>query len=139
MHDRHILGLARAGRHDGAPSGRARHVERRLRFADRAGLVRLYQHRVAGAERRRALHPLGVGHQKIVTDDLHLMPDRRGETAQPVRIMLAERVLDRDDRIPVEPADQHLGHAVAVERAAVARQPVEPVRVKFRGGDIERD
>src|SRR5207237_6701794 len=46
MDDRHILTFARAGRDDRIPASGARRVERRLRLADRAGLVRFDQHGV---------------------------------------------------------------------------------------------
>ena len=112
-----------------------------LRLGQRAGLVRLDQHRVA--RRRpppRARTRAGIGHEEIVADDLHPVADRRGEAAQPVGVVLGERVLDRHDRIAVEPADQHLDHAVGVERRG-RRRPggTAPSRAELRGGDVERD
>ena len=53
-------------------------VERGLGLGERAGLVGLDQHRVAGARPRAASRTrVGVGDEEIVADDLHAVADRR--------------------------------------------------------------
>src|SRR5204863_328645 len=79
------------------------------------------------------------GAQAIVADDLHPFADRRGEATQPFCVVLGQRVLDRDDWVAIDPADQHLGHRIAVERAPVKRQPVTAIFAKLGGSDVERD
>ena len=57
MDDRDVLGLAGARRDDRAEAGRSAGVERGERLGHRARLVRLDQHRVAGADRAAACEP----------------------------------------------------------------------------------
>jgi hypothetical protein len=59
MHDRHILGLARARRDDGAPAGRPRRVERRLRLADVPAWFG-FTSTALQAPMPRLLHPLAL-------------------------------------------------------------------------------
>ena len=52
-------------------------VERGLRLGDRAGLVRLDQHRVAGAGGRRLATRAALVDEEVVADDLHARRRRR--------------------------------------------------------------
>ena len=86
-----------------------------------------------------AARPAPRGDQEIVADDLHPVGRLPRKAAQPLGVVLGQRVLDRHDRIAVEPAEQRLGHAVGVEGLAVERQAVAAIAVKLGGGDVERD
>ena len=139
MHDGDILGLARARRDDGSPSGALASVQRRLGFSHGAGLVGFDQHGVAGAGSGRVLHARGIGHQEIVTDDLHILARGRGEFFHAFGVVFGDRILDRDDRVALQPSEQQLAQAVAVQLAAVQAEPVAARTAEFRGGDVERD
>ena len=56
MHDRRVLGLARAGRDDAGEAGLLRRLPGLQRLGQRAALVGLQQHRVGGAAQRRLAH-----------------------------------------------------------------------------------
>ncbi len=81
-------------------------AQRGARLGHGAGLVRLDQHRVAGAVARGRLDPRGAGGQVVVADDLHPVARGAREGDPALAVVLAERVLDGHDRIAVEPAEQ---------------------------------
>ena len=81
VHDGHVLGLARARRHDGAEPGALARVQRGARLGDGAGLIRLDQHGVAGLVCGGLAHQRGVGDQVVVADDLDAVAERGGERA----------------------------------------------------------
>ena len=83
--------------------------------------------------------PAGVGDQEVVADDEAAAPHLAGEGHEALRVVLGQRVLDRDDRVAGEPAQQQLDHAARVELAALARQPVAALAAELRGRDVERD
>ena len=58
---------------------------------------------------------------------------------EPFVVVLGERVFDRQDRIAVAPADQHLGQRVAVELTLLKAQTIAAALAEFRRGDVERD
>ena len=78
-------------------------------------------------------------HQQVVADDLQLCARRVGEAREAVQVVLGQRVLDRDDRIALDPAQQHLDHAVGIELARFQRQPVAAATAELGGRDVERD
>src|SRR5215218_1951393 len=124
--DRHVLGLAGPGRDDRGEACRLPGVERRLGLGDGAGLVRLDQHRVAGAGPRRLAHAIGVRDEEIVADDMELVSERRREAAKPFRVVLGQGVFDRDDRVALDPAPEHPDHAVGVELALLQCETIAP-------------
>ena len=58
-------------------------------------LVRLQQHGRRGAARRRFAHPFRVGHEEIVTHDLHARSQLAGERREARGVVLGQRILDR--------------------------------------------
>ena len=88
---------------------------------------------------RRPPDPPGVRHQEVVADHEAAAPHLPGEGDEALRVVLGQRVLDREDRIAAEPAEQQLDHAARVQLPAVAGEPVAPVAAELAGGDVERD
>ena len=87
---------------------------------------------------RRVAHPARAGDEIIVADHLDAVADRGGEALEPLVVILGERVLDRQDRIAVEPTKQHLGQRVAVELALIEAKTIAAALTEFRRGDVER-
>ena len=81
----------------------------------------------------------GVADEEVVADDLQPIAGGAGEARERVGVVLAERVLDRDDRVGVDPAQQQLDQAVAVELAGVEAERVAAAAAELGGGDVERD
>ena len=139
MRDADIFGLARTRRDDGGPAAVARRVERRLRARDCPGLIDLDEHRRTCAGLGRSADARGIGHEKVVTDDLRRAAQRfrRGRHARGV--VLRHRILDREDGIARAPGLHDVDHLRRVERFLVQPELVVSVRVELAGRDIERD
>src|SRR5687767_5873081 len=133
--DRRVLGLARAGRDDGAVAGFARGVPALEGFRDRADLVGFQQYRVARAV--GGLDLLRAGHEEVVSNDLNRSRFRKSPHRG--RVGLGERILDRDDGITLDPAQQHGVHLLGRERAPLEREVVAAAAVELARGDVERD
>src|SRR5690606_26664012 len=124
---------------DRTPAAHHRRLERSLGFAQRTGLVRLDQNRVAGADRLAVADTIGIGDEVVVADDLKRGTNRRGERDQAGFVVFAKRILDRDDRVAPGPADQHVDQFVAIEFTGFAAKAIAPAATEFRSGDVERD
>ncbi len=60
---------------------------------------------------------LGVGDEEVVADDLDLVAQRLGDRRVAVPVVLVERVLDRDDRVLVDPGGEQVDHLAGWRRA----------------------
>jgi hypothetical protein len=110
-----------------------------VRFRQGAALVRLEQHRVGRAESRGLAHQRRIGHEEVVADDLDPRSRSAGEAGEALRVVLGERVLDRDDRVLGDPAQQQLDHRVGVELARLEPERVAAVAAELGRGDVEGD
>ncbi len=118
------------------PTRRAPRLER---LGERAALVGLDQHRVAGAARRGLAHEPRVGDEKVVADDLHALAGGAREADEAVGIVLGERVLDRDDRVASsQPSSISIRPSASSSRASRPRR-VAAGAAEVGGGDVERD
>ena len=109
------------------------------RLGQRADLVDLDQQRVRGLGLDAAPQPLRVGHEQVITDDLHPAAQARGQLLPAVPVVLAERVFERDDRVGVEPAlvdRRHVGGRLDRAFEVVALRAVE---LTGRRVDRQRD
>ena len=93
------------------------------------------------ASRLRCALPdsVGVGDEKVVADHLDALADGGGEGGEALRVVLGERILDRQDRIALDPSQQHLAEPIRVELAPLEAEPVTAVAPEFRGRHIEGD
>ena len=66
------------------------------------------------------LQPLGVGHEQVVADELHLAAELRGQLLPAVPVVLGQAVLDRADRLLVAQLLPQVDHLVGRD---------DPVRV----------
>jgi len=137
--DRDVFGFARPRGHDGAPAGSLARLDRGARFGDGAGLVRLDQHGIAHPAGRRVSHALSVGDQEIVADDLNPRAGRRGESPDPLGVVLGEWVLDRDDGVTVHPRKQEIRQAIAVDFAPIGAEGIASMASELRRCHVERD
>jgi hypothetical protein len=109
--DRRVLGLARARRDDAGVADRAR---RRQASSVSVSVPRWFgfSSTVLAAPRRRASRTSAASETRKSSPTICTrVPAARVKRAKP-RVVLGERVLDRDDRVGVEPAQQQLDHAV---------------------------
>ena len=108
------------------------------RLGERADLVHLHEDRVGRALADPARQPLHVRHEQVVADDLRPSAERLDEPAPSLPVVLAERVLDRDDREAIEQVRPELDHVVG--RPVGALEPVaSAVRRELRGGRVHRE
>ena len=109
------------------------------RLGERADLVDLDEDRVADALLDPAPEEVDVRHEEIVADELHAVAEPVGQRLPAVPVVLAEPVLDRDDREAVAEVGPEVDHPGGVERAALALQPVGAVVVKLARRRVERE
>src|SRR2546428_3909160 len=99
VRDRDVLSLSGPVGHDSRVARPLRHLDRLQGFRQRADLVQLDEDRVPNALRNPLREDLRVGHEDVVANELHPMPQPLGEHLPALPVLLAQSVLDRDDRI----------------------------------------
>src|SRR5213076_2026105 len=62
-----------------------------------------------------------------------------GDGPETLRIVLGERILDRNDRVGIDPAAEHIDHTAGIETAIFERQRVPPFSSELGSSHIERD
>ena len=135
-----VLGFAGPRGDDGAIPRGLRPLHHRERLADGADLVHLHEHRIGRAARDPAFEAFEVGGEEVVADDLQAVAERGGQLRPALPVVLGQRVLDRQHRVPVGQLAEHgrellrgAGAALGGEHIAAAARVVE-----VRGGDVER-
>src|SRR4029077_14728083 len=102
--DERVLGLAGAMRDDVAVAGLGRARHRGARLGQRSDLVHLDEDRIGETVGNALREQLLVGAEEIVTHQLYPAAERRGEGFPAGAVVLAQAVLDRDDRVARAPA-----------------------------------
>jgi hypothetical protein len=121
-------------------SSRTSHLDRFESLGERADLVQLDQDRVGDAVLDPLPQALGVRHEQIVPDELAAVAKRSRERRPAAPVILREAVLDRHDRILLEPARVQLDHALGAALAGAALlEDIRAVLVQLRRRDVERD
>ena len=142
--DESVFGLTGAmGNHD-SPSLVVRHLAGVDGLSDRADLVNLEQQSVAALLVNSRLDALGVGHEKIITDDLNGATEVGLHLGVSIPIILVEGVLDGDQGVLIAPALVdvqelvgallHLGSGVGVLEVEVVMLGI--LLPELRSGDI---
>ena len=85
-----------------------------------------------------SLKMLGVGHENIVTDDLHRPAEAVGQQLPAVPVAFGHAVLDRDDRELVSQVGQVVGKLGRSQLQPFAGQMVFAVLVELGSGAVER-
>jgi len=86
-----------------------------------------------------ALRNLGGGDEEIVADDLHFVAGGLVKALHSRGIVLGKGVFDGNDRVVLDPAQQHGVELLGCQRAVLERELIASGAVELRGGDIERD
>ena len=66
--------------------------------------------------------PLGIGNKQIITDELAPVADGGGKCLPAVPILFRETVFNRNDRVSGDKVGVQFGHAIGIERPALAGQ-----------------
>ena len=85
-----------------------------------------------------SLEPLGVRDEQVVADQLNPFAERRVKEIPPFPIVLRERILERDDREPIEqvrPEGDHVVRSIAVG----ALEVIAGILVELASRGVERD
>ena len=88
-----------------------------------------------------------VRHEQVVTDELDATAEPLGQLPPADPVVLGQAVLDRDDRVAVDPVGPQLDELVAVERPALLGEDVAgrctiaaaPLLDQLGRGRVERD
>src|SRR4029077_6257505 len=134
--DRGVFGLSAPVRDDDAEAGALCRLDRVERLREGPDLVHLDQDRVRRAGPDPSLEPFGVRDEQIVTHHLNPSAERSRERGPPFPIVLRERILERDDREPIEQVRPEGGHVV--RRPVGALEVIASVLVELGGRRIER-
>ena len=135
--DRHIFRLAGARGDDaGIPAAWRRASLQRL--GQRAALVGLEQHGVGGASAAACRTSGACETSKSSPTICSRCPTARVNRAKP-RLRLRQAGLRSNDRILVDPADQHLDQAVGIEFARLQPEPVAPGATELGSRHVECD
>ncbi len=113
--------------------------DRLQRLGQRADLVDLDQQRIRQTLADAHFEALRVGHEQVVTHQLHALADLCRERSPAFEIVLAHAVFDRDDRIGVAQRGKVVGHGVGREREALAADLILPVLEELGRRAIERE
>ena len=131
--------VARARRDDGRVALALRELERLAGIRERAGLIGLDEHRVGDARADAVCEALGRGREEVVAEQLHVCAEQLRDEPPALPVVLAQRILDRDERIATRPGRDLARQGRAVQRAILAREPVAVAVDELRGGDVERE
>ena len=72
----------------------------------------------------RPLDPLGVRHEQVVADELDAVAEPARQLGPAGPVVLGQAVLDRDDRVAVDPVGPEVDQLAGVERPVLRREPV---------------
>ena len=134
-----VLGVARARRDDGRIALALCELERLARARERARLVGLHEHRIRDARGDAVREPLRGGREEIVPEQLDVRAEPLRDGAPGLPVVLAQRILDRDQRVAASPVGDQAHHGGAVEMAILALEPVAVAVAQLRRGDVERE
>ena len=84
------------------------------------------------------LDPILTGDQQIITNNLYTITDGACEGDPSAFVVVGHRVLDRRNRVAIDPADEEFGKFITVEFTAFKPKPITPTAAKLRGRYIER-
>ena len=134
-----VLGLTRAVRHHSGVSRTLGHRDRIERFGEGADLVHLDQDRVGQPLADPIGKSLGVGHEKIIADELAAIPQGFGQRRPAFEVVLGTAILDRQDRVLLGQIGEIGDHPCLVEGLALPFQMIFAVLEELGGGDVESE
>ncbi len=119
------------------PAGALHQLHGFQRFGERANLIEFDQQGVAGLLANAAADALGVGHQQVVANQLHLVAQGLLQHGPAFPVVLGQAVFQRNDGILVNPVFPELDQFFAGEGFAFTAQVVLAIFVKFRGRRVD--
>src|SRR3546814_19205202 len=78
-----------------------------------------------------------VGDEQVVADQLHLLAKARGQLRPAIPVVLANAVLDGDDRVLVAPASEEIDELLADQALSLADQVVLAVLVDLGARHVQ--
>src|ERR1017187_10088921 len=117
--DEAVLGLARAMRNDGRVTREHGHADGREGLRQGPDLVDLDQNRISDSFSDALFENPGVGDEQIVADELHFLAELVGKQLPTVPVVLGHAILDRYDRIFVDPGRKVIDHLRARQLRAL--------------------
>src|SRR5690606_19856299 len=132
-----VLGFTRTVGNNCGVTGCLSHLDGFQGLGQRADLVELDQDRVADALVDAFLENLGVGHEQVVTDQLHLLAKLVGQHFPACPVGLVHAIFDGNDRVALAQVGQVIGETGGVELLAFAGQVVGAIFVEFAGGAVQ--
>src|SRR5215210_1393439 len=139
IRDRRVLGLPAAVAYHRRVPGLVRKLHRLEGLRQRADLVHLHQDGVAHALPDAPGQDLLVRDEEVVAHELDPAPEPLGEGCPALPVVLAEPVLDAQDRVLVAQVRVVVDHVAARELAPLAGQVVLAVLVELGGRRVERE
>ena len=124
---------------DGGVAGALGHLDGFEGLGQRADLVDLDQDRVGDASLDAFLEDLRVGDVQVVAHQLDLLAQHVGQVLPAVPVAFVHAVLDRDDRVLVDPAREHGRPFLRRQLQAFALEVVLAVLVELAGRAVEAD
>src|ERR1044072_8028275 len=89
-------------------------------LGERADLVDLDQDRVADTLLDAAAEPVNIGHEEIIAHQLDPVLQRLGQVAPPAPIASGQAILDRHNRVAVDPPGVEIDHFLRAATASIA-------------------
>ena len=118
-------------------AGLAGHGDRIQGLRQGADLVELDQDRVGHTLVDALLQDLGIGHEEVVTHQLHPLADLVREQLPAGPVGFVQTVLDGDDRVVPGQLVQVVGEFGAAEALPLARQVVDAIAVELGGRTVQ--
>ena len=112
-------------------------LERLKGFGHRTDLIHLDQSGVGDTGAYPGCDQLGVGHEIVVTDQLHPIAKSFSQFLPAAGVVLAHPVFDAPHRKPFDDARIAVDQLVAGQR--LPAQPIAAITVEFTGGRVQRD
>ncbi len=113
------------------------HFDRIQCFGEGANLVQFDQDRVAGGLANAPVEAGSVGDVEVITNQLHLVAQARGQLLPTIPVILGKAILDRDDRVFPGSIGIPVDEFVSSQRAALTRQHVLAVFEELGGCRVE--
>ena len=111
----------------------------RQRFGERSDLVHLHQHAVGHLGIDALLQALCIGHEQVVSDQLHLLAERGSELCPAIPVVLGHCIFDRHDGVAVHEGAPPVAQLGCSHRLAFTREVVAAVLEQLAHRRVERN
>src|SRR5260370_17386937 len=119
-------------RYHRAKGGTLRHLDRRQRLSQGANLIELNENRVSCLFLDTAFKPLRIRHEQVVANQLYAIAQALPQELPTLPVVLAQAILDGDDRILGDPLCVEVDHLARSQRTSLPTQYVFTIIPKLR-------